>query len=115
VARTISVKLRRADFTTITRARTLPEPTDVTQQIYATAGELYAASGLASGTLLRLVGVRATGLIPARGTGTQLALGEHADAWRDAESAMDQITRRFGADAVRPGSLVPPRDAASQA
>jgi DNA polymerase-4 len=109
-ARTISVKLRRADFTTITRSRTLPEPTDVAQKIYATACDLYAASGLDSGTLLRLVGVRATGLTPALGTGTQLALGEHADAWRDAESAMDRITRRFGADAVRPGSLVEPGD-----
>jgi DNA polymerase-4 len=109
-ARTISVKLRRADFTTITRSRTLPEPTDVAQKIYATACDLYTASGLDSGTLLRLVGVRATGLTPALGTGTQLTLGEHADAWRDAESAMDRITRRFGADAVRPGSLVEPGD-----
>jgi DNA polymerase IV len=111
VARTVSVKLRRADFTTITRSRTLTEPTDVAQKIYATARDLYAGSGLASGTLLRLVGVRATGITPASGAGTQLALGEHADAWRDAESAMDRITRRFGADAVRPGTLVPPGDA----
>src|SRR6266702_8387696 len=36
-ARTIVVKLRLADFTTITRSRTLPEPTDVTQQVYAMA------------------------------------------------------------------------------
>lgn len=106
VARTISVKLRRADFRTITRSRTLAEPTDVAQQIYATACELYAASGLASGVRLRLVGVRATGLVPATSTGTQLALGERADSWRDAESAMDEIAKKFGSGAVRPGSLV---------
>jgi DNA polymerase IV len=108
VARTISVKLRRADFKTITRSRTLAEPTDVAQKIYATACELYAASGMGGGTLLRLVGVRATGLSPAAAAGTQLALGERADAWRDVEGAMDQITRRFGAGALRPGSLVKP-------
>ena len=113
-ARTISVKLRRADFSTITRSRTLPEPTDVAQKIYATACDLYAASGLDSGVTLRLVGVRATGLTPAAAGGTQLALGEHADAWRDAENAMDRITRRFGADAVRPGSLVKPEQSAGK-
>jgi len=106
VARTISVKLRRADFSTITRARTLSEPTDVAQKIYATACELYAASGVADGVLLRLVGVRASGLSPASQAGMQLALGERADTWRQAETAMDRITRRFGSGALRPGSLV---------
>ncbi len=104
-ARTISVKLRRADFKTITRARTLPEPTDVAQKIYATACDLYAASGF-EGIPLRLVGVRATGLRPAEGAGTQLALGERPDAWREAEATMDRISRRFGTSAVRPGSLI---------
>lgn len=106
-AKTISVKLRRADFTTVTRSRTLREPTDVARVIYATACDLYAASGL-EGALLRLVGVRASGFVPAASTGTQLLLGERADAWRDAEGAMDQIARRFGSGAIRPGSLVRP-------
>jgi DNA polymerase-4 len=108
-ARTISVKLRRADFKTITRSRTLAQPTDVAQQIYSTACDLYDASGL-RGVRLRLVGVRATGLALATGSGTQLELGERADAWRDAENAMDKITGRFGADALRPGSLLDPAD-----
>ena len=47
-ARTVVVKLRKADFTTITRSRTLPEPTDVAQRIYATACALYEASGLSA-------------------------------------------------------------------
>jgi DNA polymerase-4 len=114
VARTVSVKLRRADFKTFTRSRTLPEPTDVAQKIYATACELYAASGLADGVLLRLVGVRASGLSPASLAGTQLALGERADAWREAETAIDKITRRFGSGALRPGSLVTPGDGERQ-
>lgn len=104
-ARTVVVKLRKADFSTITRSRTLPEPTSETQRIYATACALYAASGLSSRTRLRLVGVRAAGLVPAGAATTQLALGER-EPWRDAETALDKITGRFGPDAVRPASLV---------
>ena len=105
-ARTVVIKLRKADFATITRSRTLAEPTSETQRIYATACALYAASGLSGQARLRLVGVRATGLVPAAAAATQLALGEEASSWRDAESALDRITGRFGPDAVRPASLV---------
>ena len=114
VAKTISVKLRRSDFRTFTRSRTLRDPTDVTRQIYAVACELYEASGLADGVLLRLVGVRAAGLIPAAQAGTQLALGDRPDAWRQAESTMDQIARRFGSGALRPGTLVRPGETGEQ-
>jgi DNA polymerase-4 len=106
--RTVVVKLRKADFTTITRSKTLPEATSETQRIYATACTLYEASGLSGQTRLRLVGVRATGLVPADQAATQLALGERGSSWRDAESALDRITGRFGPDAVRPATLVDP-------
>jgi DNA polymerase IV len=105
-ARTVVVKLRKADFKTITRSRTLPEPTDVTQTIYDTACELYAASGLSRQTRLRLVGVRASGLVPASAAQTQLALGERLTPWRDADVVVDRISGRFGTDAVRPAALV---------
>ncbi|HEY2508064.1 MAG TPA: DNA polymerase IV [Streptosporangiaceae bacterium] len=105
-ARTIVVKLRKADFTTITRSRTLPEPTSETQRIYAAARTLYEASGLSGQARLRLVGVRASGLVPAAASATQLALGERGGSWRDAESALDKISGRFGAEAVRPATLV---------
>jgi len=105
-ARTIVVKLRLANFTTITRSRTLPEPTDVTHKIYATACALYAGAGLDARARLRLVGVRASGLVPAAGAATQLAFGERPSSWREADRAIDRIAGRFGADAVRPASLV---------
>jgi DNA polymerase-4 len=105
-ARTVVVKLRKADFTTLTRSKTLPEATSETQRIYATACALYEASGLSGQARLRLVGVRATGLVPAGSAATQLALGERGASWRDAESALDRITGRFGPDAVRPATLV---------
>ena len=113
MARTVVVKLRLANFTTITRSRTLPEPTDVSRQIYATACELYAASGLDSRARLRLVGVRASGLIPVARAATQLAFGDQPPPWRDAERAVDRIAGRFGAGIVRPATLVRPDGAES--
>jgi DNA polymerase-4 len=105
VGRTVSVKLRRADFTTINRSRTLREPTDVAQVIYATACELFEAAGL-DRVRLRLVGVRMENLRPADEATRQLALGEKETGWREAEQAMDKAIRRFGPDAVLPASLV---------
>jgi DNA polymerase IV len=105
-ARTVVVKLRLADFTTITRSRTLPEPTDGTQRIYETACSLHEGSGLGTRPL-RLVGVRLTGLVPAASAATQLALGERPESWREAERAMDRIASRFGDGTVRPAALVP--------
>ncbi|MEV0202775.1 DNA polymerase IV [Nonomuraea sp. NPDC050691] len=105
VGRTVSVKLRRADFTTITRSRTLKEPTDVAQEIYATACELFEAAGLER-VRLRLVGVRMENLRPAGSAARQLSLGERETGWREAERAMDKAIRRFGPDAVLPASLV---------
>jgi DNA polymerase-4 len=106
VARTVVVKLRLANFTTITRSRTLPEPTDVARKIYATACDLYAAAGLDSRARLRLVGVRAAGLIPVTRSATQLAFGDQPVSWREAERAVDRIASRFGPDTIRPAALV---------
>jgi DNA polymerase IV len=103
--RTVAIKLRRADFTTITRARTLREPTDLARDIYATACALYEASGLEN-VPLRLVGVRVENLVPAGTASRQLALGEPETGWREAEQAMDLAARRFGTGAVRPATLV---------
>jgi DNA polymerase-4 len=107
VGRTIAIKLRRDDFTTITRSRTLREPTDLAREIYATACALYEASGLAY-TPLRLVGVRVENLVSAETATQQLSLGDPETGWREAEQAMDLAARRFGAGAVRPAALVRP-------
>lgn len=109
VGRTISIKVRFADFTTITRSRTLRDPTDVGREIYATVRALYDALGLERARL-RLVGVRVEGIGPADDRTEQLALPDPARdrpvSWRDAELAADRAARRFGAGAVRPASLV---------
>jgi DNA polymerase-4 len=108
--RTVCIKVRFADFTTISRSRTLRDPTDVAQEIYTTARALYDALGL-DRARLRLVGVRVEGLIEGESQPRQLMLGERQKGWRDAERAVDQATLRFGAGSVRPASLVDKEDA----
>src|SRR4029078_2557451 len=61
--RTVTITVRFADFTTITRSRTLAEATDVTQEIYREAVRSYDALGLQRARI-RLVGVRLQGLGP---------------------------------------------------
>jgi DNA polymerase-4 len=105
--RTISVKIRFADFTTITRAKTLPEATDVAAVLYSTARQLYEALGL-DRARLRLVGIRVEGLVESEHAPRQLQLGERTSGRREAEQAADRAVLRFGSGVVRPGSLVDP-------
>lgn len=104
--RTVTLRVRFADFTTITRSRTLPEATDVTREIHATATRLYDDLGLQRARV-RLVGVRVEGLISRERVQRQLVLGERERSWSDADRAMDRAVRRFGSGAVRPASLLP--------
>src|SRR3954464_4595188 len=91
--RTVTLKVRFADFTTITRSRTRSEATDVTQEIYRTASELFTALGLQRARI-RLVGVRVEGLVPRDTVQRQLVLGEREHGWSDADVAVDRATRR---------------------
>jgi DNA polymerase IV len=114
VARTISVKLRLASFKTMTRSRTLPHPTDVAREIYATACSLYESAGLDPAARLRLVGVRVSGLTQAVGANAQLTFDDKPVGWREAEQAVDKIAGRFGTGAVRPATLMAGPDGADQ-
>jgi DNA polymerase IV len=105
VGRTVTVKVRFSDFTTITRSRTLRDPTDVSRDIFATALALYDGLGLQR-VRLRLVGVRMTGLMDSAEAPIQGMLDEPEHGWRDADRAVDRAGARFGAGAVRPASLV---------
>jgi DNA polymerase-4 len=106
--RTVTLKVRFADFVTITRSRTLRDPTDLTPEVYAAASELYAALRLERARI-RLVGVRVEGLVDARTATRQLVLGARERGWPEAERAVDRATRRFGSSIVRPGTLISSR------
>jgi DNA polymerase-4 len=108
VGRTVVLKVRFADFATITRSRTLREHTDVGQVVYATVRDLFAALGL-DRARIRLVGVRVEGMVGSASGHRQLALGERSQGWREAEQATDRATARFGPGAVRPATLVGPQ------
>ncbi|OJX63387.1 MAG: DNA polymerase IV [Micrococcales bacterium 73-13] len=98
-ARTIAIKVRFGDFRTISRSRTLAEPTDVGHAIHEAAVALLDAAGEIPP--VRLIGVRAEQLGP-----RTVSLWEE-DAWREAEQAVDQARDRFGRGAVRPARLLP--------
>lgn len=101
--RTVSIKVRYADFTTISRSRTLPVPTDVTQDVFRTACRLLDEQ--APPGPVRLIGVRMEQLAAAVG-GEQLLLDAPEHGWREADQAADRARSRFGGAAVRPASLL---------
>ncbi len=101
-ARTMVLKVRLANFTTLTRSRTLPAPTDVAADIYEVAAGLY--RGLPGARRrVRLLGVQAAGLVPAGAEQLAMLRGER---WGDLERAVDRIERRFGRGAALPASLL---------
>lgn len=101
-ARTVTIKVRLANFTTLTRSHTLTDPVDVGAELYQVAGDLY--RGLPGARRrIRLLGVQATGLVPAGAE--QLAL-LRGDRWGDVERAIDRIEQRFGRGTTRPATLL---------
>jgi DNA polymerase IV len=100
-ASTIAVKIRDSSFRTITRQRTLAEPTDLTEPIFRAALEL--ARPQVRGIRVRLLGVTASHL----GEREQLGLFPDDDPRRrKAIEAADAVRRRFGSKAVTRGRLV---------
>ena len=100
-AATVTVKIRDSSFRTITRQRTLPEPTDLTDPIFRTALEL--ARPEIRGTRIRLVGVTASGL----GERDQLSLFAADDPRRRrVVQAADEVRHRFGERAITRARLV---------
>jgi DNA polymerase-4 len=100
-ASTITVKIRDTTFRTITRQRTLPDPTDLTEPIFRTALDL--ARPEVRGLRIRLLGVTASGL----GEREQLALfGADDPRRRRVTEAADLVRHRFGERAITRARLV---------
>ena len=105
IGRTVVLKLRYGDFTTISRSRTIEEPTDLGRRIYEEVLDVYAGVERA-GTRIRLIGVRMEQLAPA--DSAVLGLWDNDEGWREAEDAIDAVSDRFGRGSVRPAALVKP-------
>ncbi|SDE53127.1 DNA polymerase IV [Auraticoccus monumenti] len=100
LGRTVTVSIRFADFTSLTRSATVSSPTDVTEEIYAQAVAIHARLGLQRARIRR-VGVRVEGLVDRDEAYRQPELTEPDHGWREAEQAIDAATRRFGPSAVQ--------------
>ncbi|WP_236609546.1 DNA polymerase IV [Leifsonia xyli] len=105
VGRTVAIKVRFSDFRTISRSRTLKEPTNVGRRLFEEAWDVFEAIGIDLGeTPIRLIGVRAEQLADAGGDA--LALWDPDEEWRQTERALDAVSARFGHGAIGPASLV---------
>jgi DNA polymerase-4 len=95
---TVTLKLKTADFRIRTRAQSLSHPTQLAARMFAAARELLTRE--TDGTAFRLIGIGASGLIPADG-------GDFADLLdrrtAEAEHAVDRLRERFGDEAVMKG------------
>ncbi len=103
-AQTISIKVRFADFKTISRSKTVSLPIDGMQECYDLAKKLYIALKL-DRARIRLIGIALENLVDSDGAPVQLELGERESGWREATRAMDQAKARFGDASVRPARL----------
>lgn len=101
----VTLKVRHADFTTITRSSSLPAPTFLGAQIAATARELLSQVVIPRGGV-RLIGVRTDGFVAAEAAGWQQTLDETGDQLA-LERTMDEVQHRFGSDLIGPASLLP--------
>ena len=103
-ARTVTLKIRYGDFSTVTRSHTLAEPIDTSQAMIAEIDHLLADIDVARG--VRLAGVSARNFA-APETQMQLFDGDERQTknanWGIASRAMDRIRRRFGDDAISAG------------
>ena len=98
-ARTIQLKLRYKDFTTITRAHTLPEPTQLDTEIFRQIRSLFHRNWK-RGVPVRLLGVHASSFEAGPGGQEDLLETGGRQRWQQALSAADQLRDKFGESSV---------------
>ncbi|MBI5897516.1 MAG: DNA polymerase IV [Desulfobacterales bacterium] len=115
-SRTITLKLRTADFQRHTRGQTLKQPVDSADAIYQTALDLLDAFDLK--LAIRLIGVGA-GHLQSRQVPLQQELFSNAETqqrrqWEKVDRAMDAIDERYGRHCVMRGTLAEPKKSPSK-
>jgi len=100
-ARCIALKLRYADFTTITRSHTLKQTSDTDQTIFDTGEKLLGKALLAEKQPVRLIGIGVSNLIE---PGRQLdMLDSSAQRLEQLNKAIDRIRKKYGFTAIQTG------------
>jgi DNA polymerase IV len=97
-ARTVQLKLRYKDFTTITRAHTLPSPTQLDNEIFEQIRTLFHRNWK-KGAQVRLLGVQASSFA-SQPEQINLLEGNRQQRWKDALAAADRLRDKFGESSV---------------
>jgi DNA polymerase-4 len=97
--RTVQLKLRYKDFTTITRAHTLPAPTQLDTEIFEQIRALF-RKNWKKGTQVRLLGVQ-TSSFESPASQINLLEGNRQQRWKDALAAADRLRDKFGESSVK--------------
>jgi len=98
----VAIKLRYADFKTITRQVTLQEASDVTPVVFATAQQLLSKALAQRGKPIRLIGIRISSLF---GEGKQLPMFDSGtEKPEHLDKAIDKIRRKYGSTAIKTGN-----------
>jgi len=106
VGRTVQLKIRFGDFSTITRSMTLPVAVDDSRSLLETGRELLELVDPSQG--VRLLGLSVSGL--STDSSRQLSLDEPmtGPSWQEADRTIDEIRARFGEDAIGPAIAAGP-------
>jgi DNA polymerase-4 len=100
----VAIKLRYADFKTITRQVTLQETSDVTQVVFATAQQLLSKTLAQREKPVRLIGIRISSLV---GEGKQLPMFDSGtEKPEHLDEAIDKIRGKYGSTAIKTGNGV---------
>ncbi|MCG6907584.1 MAG: DNA polymerase IV [Desulfobacteraceae bacterium] len=105
-AKTITLKLKYADFSQITRSVTLPGATQAADTIFGTAVNLLQAQPLAR--KVRLIGVGASHFLPQSAPSQRMLFDGAAErnaGWEKVDRTVDAISRKFGRGKIRKASL----------
>ncbi len=101
--RTVLIKVRYADFHTVTRSESLDAPSNVTRELYLTAVRLLQAQLARSPQPVRLLGMGASVVTGEELEQGQLFEAEAREQQRRIDTVVDSIKSRFGHRALRRG------------
>jgi DNA polymerase IV len=102
-ARTVSLKARYADFTTVTRAQTLDEPTNATADLRRVGRDLFLNHLDRGGRPLRLIGLTGSGLDDRQAVQTELFVDTAKEHEKSLDAVMDRVTEKYGRGVVKRG------------